>query len=250
MREYRRSPGPVYADVTGPAHVLGVHGAGGLTYWKCLAGRRDMRGEWEAVEWASIPPGGLSGEHRHTRTEEVYFVLAGKGEFLVNGQARDARPGSLLLTGRGAVHGLRNTGQAHLNWLVIELPLPEVSAVLRGTSGGSPGIRGGLNRGEGMAKIYDLGRDRSVDPREILTGPLSALRIITLPAAEKRLISARTTESAWFVLSGSGSVTSGGAREPLRSGSSVALPLGTEATLEADDEGLELFQAELMVPGD
>ena len=233
MREHRRSPGPVYADVTGPAHVLGVHGAEGLTYWKYLAGRRDMR-----------------GEHRHTRTEEVYFVLSGTGEFLVNGQARAARPRSLLLTGRGAVHGLLNTGQVHLNWLVIELPLPEVSAVLRGASGGSQGIRGGLDRGEGMARVYDLGRDRSVDPREILTGPLSALRIITLSAVEKRLISARSTESAWFVLSGSGSVTSGGATEPLRPGSCVALPLGTKATLEADGEGLELFHAELTVPGD
>jgi mannose-6-phosphate isomerase-like protein (cupin superfamily) len=101
-----------------------------------------------------------------------------------------------------------------------------------------------------MAKVYDLGRERSVDPREILTGPLSALRVITLAAAEKRLVSARATESAWYVLSGSGSVASEGTREPLRPGSSVALPLGTEATLEASGEGLELFQAELTVPGD
>jgi mannose-6-phosphate isomerase-like protein (cupin superfamily) len=250
MREYRRTLAPVYSDVTGPAHVLGVHGAAGLTFWKYLAGRRDMRGEWEAIEWASIPPGGLSGEHRHTRTEEIYFVLSGQGEFLINGEARPARPRSLLLTGRGAVHGLRNTGPVHLDWLVIELPVPEVSAVLRGDSGGTPGIRAGLDRGDGMARIYDMGRQRSVDPREILTGPLSALRIVALPAAEERRISARTTESAWFVLTGSGSVTSGTARAPLRAGCCVALPLGTEATLVAGSEGLELFQAELAVPGD
>jgi mannose-6-phosphate isomerase-like protein (cupin superfamily) len=250
MPEYKRNLAPVYGDVAGPADVLGVHGAAGLTHWKCLAGRRDLLGEWEAVEWASIPPGGLSGEHRHTRTEEVYFVLDGQGEFLVNGTTYPAPPGSLLLTGLGAVHGLRNTGSAYLNWLVIEMPVPAVSTVLRGNPSGSLGRRHDPEVGEGMARVYDLGRERIVDPGEVLTGPLRALRIVTLSKGEKRQLSAHGSESTWFVLRGSGSVTSGSTRVPLRTGSCVSLPLGTEATLEADDERLEFFQAELTVPGD
>ncbi|WP_158013531.1 hypothetical protein [Carbonactinospora thermoautotrophica] len=69
----------VWSTIDTPSEVYGVHGAEGLTYWKCLARRDGLAGPWEAVEWASVPPGGVSGEHLHTRTEEVYFILSGRG---------------------------------------------------------------------------------------------------------------------------------------------------------------------------
>ncbi|MEJ8642000.1 cupin domain-containing protein [Streptomyces sp. MS1.HAVA.3] len=114
----------IVADTTGPADIYGVHGTAGLTHWKALASGLDLAAGWEAVEWASVPPGGVSGEHRHTRTEEIYFVLRGSGEIVLDGVSHPVSEGWMVLTGVGTVHGLRNTGDTDLDWLVIEIRSP------------------------------------------------------------------------------------------------------------------------------
>ena len=120
----------VIADLEEPAVVHGVHGTEGVSRWKCFARRDDMFGPWEAVEWAWLPPGGLSGEHLHSRTEELYFILSGTGIMLIDGQEHPVAAGSLILTGLGTRHGLRNVGADELSWLVIEVLGPPMAAVL------------------------------------------------------------------------------------------------------------------------
>lgn len=126
--------GLVVGDLDSPSVVHGVHGADGVSHWKCLARRTGLAGDWEAVEAAWLPPGGLSGEHTHTRTEEVYFILSGEGEVLLNGTAIAVGPGDTILTGLGARHGLRNVGGAELSWLVIEISGPATAAALAGAA--------------------------------------------------------------------------------------------------------------------
>lgn len=124
--------GLIVGDLEDPSVVYGVHGTAGLSRWKCLARRAGLSGAWEAIEWAWLPPGGVSGEHVHTRTEEIYFILCGRGEMLLDGVARAVGPGDLVLTGLGTRHGLRNVGDEGLGWLVIELLSPATEDVLRG----------------------------------------------------------------------------------------------------------------------
>jgi mannose-6-phosphate isomerase-like protein (cupin superfamily) len=109
------------ADVHDPSTVYGVHGTVGQSWWKCLSRTPGPVGPWEAVEWASLPPGGVSGEHQHSRTEEIYIVLCGHGEIALNGRIHPAGPGDVILTRVGDRHGLTNTGDEQLDWLVIEL---------------------------------------------------------------------------------------------------------------------------------
>jgi len=131
--------GLIVGDLAEPSIVYGVHGADGMSGWKCLARRTGLGGSWEAVEWAWVPPGGVSGEHLHTRTEEVYFILSGRAEILLDGVATEVGPGDLVLTGVGTTHGLRNIGDDDVTWLVIEMSSPETAAVLRaGQSEGDP----------------------------------------------------------------------------------------------------------------
>ena len=118
-------------DLSDPSTVYGVHGADGRSAWKCLTRRTGLAGDWEAVEWAWLPPGGVSGEHLHTRTEEVYIILTGRAEILLNGTATEVGPGDVILTGVGTVHGLRNIGDSDVSWLVIEISSPRTAAVLR-----------------------------------------------------------------------------------------------------------------------
>jgi mannose-6-phosphate isomerase-like protein (cupin superfamily) len=122
--------GIVVADLAEPSKVYGVHGSEGLSLWKCLARRAGLFGCWEAVEWAWIPAGGVSGEHLHTRTEEIYFILSGRGQITLDGRPYQVRTGDLILTSVGTRHGLRNTGTEGLGWLVIEVASPATAMAL------------------------------------------------------------------------------------------------------------------------
>jgi uncharacterized protein YjlB len=120
----------VITNLDEPSMVYGVHGTEGVSLWKCLARRNNLFGLWEAVEWAWLPPGGVSGEHVHTRTEELYFIVSGSGLMIIDGQAHPVAAGDLILTGLGTRHGLRNIGAHELSWLVIEVAGPAMAAAL------------------------------------------------------------------------------------------------------------------------
>ncbi|MFI0909818.1 cupin domain-containing protein [Streptomyces abikoensis] len=233
------------ADVTAPADVHGVHGAKGLSHWKCLAGRHDLAGEWEAVEWASIPPGGVSGEHRHTRTEELYFLLSGEGEMYLDGTPHPVAAGSLVLTGLGTVHGLKNTGTTRLDWLVAEIRSPRTSRALRGRTGNPPSAAPRQTEDDVNAKVHHLSDEQRIDPTDILTGPLKSIETVVVAPGGHLELSSTDTEHTVFVLSGSGSATTADSEAALRAGVAVTLPKGTSARLTAEAEGLRLFHAEL-----
>ncbi|MEU6991762.1 cupin domain-containing protein [Streptomyces sp. NPDC046465] len=265
MSETAYAPAPagvIVGDVSGPAHIHGVHGTTGVTRWKALASGADLRGGWEAVEWACVPPGGVSGEHLHTRTEEVYFILSGTGEIYLNGTAHPIAPGSLILTGLGTVHGLRNTGDSDLAWLVIEMRSPRFSAALgAGDPDASAAAVSTLTSPSTFhpapakeeppvrtARLHDLRAERSVSPSGVFTGPMRSIALETVDASGTVELTADGREHMVFVLSGTGWVENGSDTAEIHAGTAVTLPLGTRARIGADREsGLEFFHAEVAV---
>ncbi|RBM06241.1 cupin domain-containing protein [Streptomyces sp. PT12] len=233
------------ADTTSPSGVHGVHGAAGLSHWKCLAGQHDLTGQWEAVEWASVPPGGVSGEHRHTRTEELYFILAGEGEMALDGTLHPVTPRSLVLTGLGTVHGLRNTGDTRLDWLVVEVRSPHTTRVLTGRTADRAAPFPPRNEDDVNATVLHLTDDQGVDPGTLLTGPLRLVETRSLPPSAHLDLESDAVEHTVFVLGGSGRALTGDTGADLAPGVAVTLPRGTGARLLAGDEGLRLFHAEL-----
>ncbi|MCJ0871920.1 cupin domain-containing protein [Streptomyces sp. AP-93] len=191
------------------ASVYGVHGARGKTYWKAFATRRQLRSESEAVEWASLPIGGVSGEHRHTRTEEIYLILSGTGELLLNGETHPVGAGSLALTSVGNVHGLLNTGSRSLDWWVIETLAPATTAVLSGTQ---------PLQGADMTKavVHDLFEEKTVDTAGVFSGPLKRVEVVELTAGEDRVLGRDDAELAVFVHAGEGEVSAPGVTERVR----------------------------------
>lgn len=132
----------IVGDLRSPSIVHGVHGTSGTSRWKCFVRGSELVGDWEAVEWAELPPGGISGEHVHTRTEEVYFILAGRGVIMLDGRGTDVSAGDVILTGLGTRHGLRNVGDVNLSWLVIEISSPATAAAYSSGTDGSGGTDG------------------------------------------------------------------------------------------------------------
>jgi mannose-6-phosphate isomerase-like protein (cupin superfamily) len=221
--------GPAAVGTTAvSADVHGVHGAAGRTRWKAFAGRRQLRSPVEAVEWASIPPGGVSGEHRHTRTEEMYLILSGTGELLLNGVAHPVRAGMLALTGIGNIHGLRNTGVTDLDWWVIETLPPVTTAVLTGSRsplGGCP---------VSNAAVFDLFAQRRVDTAGIFSGPLKRIEYVEVPAGGRETLGSPDAELAVYVHSGTGTAHSNAADDvALTTDTCLLVPAGSRITVSA-----------------
>ena len=66
-----------------------------------------------------LAPGVSIGEHEHRGDEEVYFVLEGCGEMVVNGVRESVGPGDVCITREGDRHSLINTGESDLRLLVV-----------------------------------------------------------------------------------------------------------------------------------
>ncbi|HSX58734.1 MAG TPA: cupin domain-containing protein [Tahibacter sp.] len=64
-----------------------------------------------------LPPGAGIGLHRHTH-DEIYYVLSGRGRYVLDGVTHDVGPGDALLTRTGSSHALFQTGEADLVILI------------------------------------------------------------------------------------------------------------------------------------
>jgi mannose-6-phosphate isomerase-like protein (cupin superfamily) len=247
--------GIVVADLTEPSEVYGVHGSAGLSRWKCLARGAGLFGSWEAVEWAWIPVGGVSGEHLHTRTEEIYFILSGRGQITLNSRPHQVQAGDLILTTVGTTHGLRNTGTEGLGWLVIELVSPATARALHHPRPGARAAAGqdqnGIrNTGQRNSAVINLRTVGQIDPGRWLTGPVQTIQLVSLGRGEQVEIAAEDAEHTLFTLHGTGTLTRAEHTVALGPDVAVTLPLGTRVRVDGGPAGLGYFQASLEVPPD
>jgi mannose-6-phosphate isomerase-like protein (cupin superfamily) len=60
------------------------------------------------------PPGASIGYHRHDGETEYFIILSGVGEVDDNGVKLPVKAGDSIITGNGASHGIRNTGNTPL----------------------------------------------------------------------------------------------------------------------------------------
>ena len=68
-----------------------------------------------------LPAGkGMPFLHRHRENDEVYVVLGGRGQFLVDGECIDVAEGSVLRISPVAARAWRNNSEAPLYFLCIQ----------------------------------------------------------------------------------------------------------------------------------
>jgi mannose-6-phosphate isomerase-like protein (cupin superfamily) len=68
-----------------------------------------------------VPPGkGIPFLHRHQENDEVYVVVGGRGQFLVDGECIDVEEGSVLRIGPHGERAWRNHSDAPLYFLCLQ----------------------------------------------------------------------------------------------------------------------------------
>ena len=67
----------------------------------------------------TIPPGAGIGEHEHVNETEYYIILKGMGIVNDDGVEKEAIPGSVIITGGGAKHSIKNTGNTDLEMIAV-----------------------------------------------------------------------------------------------------------------------------------
>ena len=65
----------------------------------------------------ALHPGSAIGYHRND-VDEIYYVLSGHGELVLNGERQVVGPGTAILTRAGSSHGLKQLGSDDLVILI------------------------------------------------------------------------------------------------------------------------------------
>lgn len=78
-------------------------------------------GSYSLVEETLLDPEGPP-MHVHDREEEAFYVLHGRGLFVVDDERRELKAGDFVLVPRGIPHALARVGEEELRMLVITSP--------------------------------------------------------------------------------------------------------------------------------
>ncbi len=79
-------------------------------------------GQNQSLAEATIPPGGKTRLHRHRQTEEIYHIVAGRGEMTLGDTRFPVQPGDTVLIPPGTPHAISNHGRTTLKILCCCAP--------------------------------------------------------------------------------------------------------------------------------
>ncbi|HSP41681.1 MAG TPA: cupin domain-containing protein [Luteolibacter sp.] len=63
----------------------------------------------QSLAEATLPASAATDRHYHKASEELYFLLDGRGEMEIDGETREVGPGDAILIPAGAWHQIRAT---------------------------------------------------------------------------------------------------------------------------------------------
>jgi len=117
-------------SIDSPIEVTGAHGGTSSLLWKRFSDGNMMYSNLASFEHVTVPPGGNVGLHVHSRTEEIYFIISGRGRMRVGDESRDVGPGDLILTPLHTAHSFQVVGDEPATFIVMEMVPPAIRAVL------------------------------------------------------------------------------------------------------------------------
>ncbi|MBW2997223.1 cupin domain-containing protein, partial [Candidatus Woesearchaeota archaeon] len=69
-----------------------------------------------------LPPRKTATRHKHDISEEVYYVMEGKGTVAVRNMVQEVKPGTVVYLPTGVHHGLENTSHRKLEVMCLSSP--------------------------------------------------------------------------------------------------------------------------------
>jgi mannose-6-phosphate isomerase-like protein (cupin superfamily) len=79
----------------------------------------------QSLAEARLAPGQQTTPHYHVQTEEIYYLLAGRGRMRIDQEEHDVAAGDAIAIPPGAVHTIINTGGETLKFLCCCAPAYE-----------------------------------------------------------------------------------------------------------------------------
>lgn len=76
----------------------------------------------QSLAEATVAPGLVTEAHYHTRSEEIYYILQGRGEVNIEGETSALTKGDAVVIAPGARHQIRNSGDEPLVFLCCCAP--------------------------------------------------------------------------------------------------------------------------------
>ncbi|MBK9313760.1 MAG: cupin domain-containing protein [Acidobacteria bacterium] len=73
-----------------------------------------------------LEPGQQQKAHAHEKEDKLYYVLSGRGEFMIGDETRELSEHKIVFAEAGKVHGVRNTSDGRLTLLVFMTPNPNI----------------------------------------------------------------------------------------------------------------------------
>ncbi len=120
----------IVADTGSPSQILGLHGGRGVNRWKRFVTGLMLHADWDSFEHNRLEPHAAVGEHVHTRTEEIYYIVAGRGLMRLTTATEDlvqeVGPGDLIMTPLNGRHSIESIGEEELEFVVVEALPPEI----------------------------------------------------------------------------------------------------------------------------
>ena len=84
---------------------------------RSILDRTNSSAAQQSLAEATLPFGGATEAHRHALTEEIYYILRGRGAMAVGEETREVGPGDGILIPPGVRHQIRNVGDGSLVFL-------------------------------------------------------------------------------------------------------------------------------------
>lgn len=83
-----------------------------------------FRSEHLLVGLNCFEPGQEHALHAHAEMDKLYYVVSGRGRFVLEGRELPMEAGAMLVAPQGVPHGIRNAGNERLVVLAVLAPAP------------------------------------------------------------------------------------------------------------------------------
>jgi mannose-6-phosphate isomerase-like protein (cupin superfamily) len=140
-----KDPVPVFMTMRLDKELLrpseAYHGGEGTARYRRALDPTVFETNWSYMDHLLLPPGGSEGAHRHPGIEEVYYVLNGDGQALVNGETVEIHKGDAVPVLLNEPHSFKNNGTHDLEFMIIGIASQK--GILETMPAGRGGRRGG-----------------------------------------------------------------------------------------------------------